>query len=131
MNATANATSERDMKVKLSTLWIFFMFNTAYIDITTLYYSVFINHAPTVHYTQLFLLGGALLIEIPAVMIVLSRTLNRKVNRWSNIVVGAFLTAVQIATLFVGKPTLAYLFLSIILIATSATIVKYSWKWPN
>jgi len=131
MNALENTSSERDMKVRLSTLWIFFMFNTAYIDITTLYYSVVINHTPTVHYTQLFLLGGALLIEIPAVMVVLSRTLPHRANRWANIIVGAFLTAVQIATLFVGKPTLAYLFLSIILIAVSAGIVRYSWKWSN
>lgn len=131
MNAIENTTPERDMKVRLSTLWIFFMFNTAYIDITTLYYSVFINHTPTVHYTQLFLLGGALLIEIPAVMVVLSRTLNRQANPWSNIIVGAFLTAVQIATLFVGKPTLAYLFLSIVLIGVSVSIVGYSWKWSN
>ncbi len=56
MNTTRKTTG-MDMKVKLSTLWIFYMFSTAYIDITTLYYSVFINHIPTVHYTQVFLLG--------------------------------------------------------------------------
>ena len=38
------------------------MFNTAYIDINTLYYSVFINHHHSnVHYTQTFLLGAAVL----------------------------------------------------------------------
>ncbi|MHB8598972.1 MAG: zinc-binding dehydrogenase [Ktedonobacteraceae bacterium] len=57
MNTTRKTTG-MDMKVKLSTLWIFYMFSTAYIDITTLYYSVFINHTPTVHYTQVFLLGA-------------------------------------------------------------------------
>lgn len=36
-------------------LWIFYMFNAVYIDITTLYYSVFINHYAEVHYTQAFL----------------------------------------------------------------------------
>lgn len=36
-------------------LWIFYMFNAVYIDITTLYYSVFINHHAEVHYTQAFL----------------------------------------------------------------------------
>ena len=34
----------RGAKERLSLLWIFYMFNAAYIDITTLYYSVFINH---------------------------------------------------------------------------------------
>ena len=54
-------TTDLDTKSKLSLLWIFYMFNTAYIDITTLYYSVFINHKPKVHYTQVFLLGGGVL----------------------------------------------------------------------
>ena len=49
---------DRGAKERLSLLWIFYMFNAAYIDITTLYYSVFINHKPAVHYTQAFLLGS-------------------------------------------------------------------------
>ncbi|HTZ63755.1 MAG TPA: hypothetical protein VMB51_06590 [Solirubrobacteraceae bacterium] len=56
------------MKSRLSLLWIFYMFNAAYIDVTALYYSVFINHSPKVHYTQAFLLlvplDGALLIAV-------------------------------------------------------------------
>jgi hypothetical protein len=120
-----------DMKSKISLLWIFYMFNVTYIDITTLYYSVFINHKSKVHYTQLFLLGAAVLIEISIVMIVLSRILNYRANRRANIVAGIFLTGVQLATLFVGTPTLAYAFLSIVLIATTAVIVWYAWRWSN
>ncbi|HLX57964.1 MAG TPA: DUF6326 family protein [Ktedonobacteraceae bacterium] len=130
MNTTKKITG-MDMKVKLSTLWIFYMFSTAYIDITTLYYSVFINHTPVVHYTQVFLLGAAILVEIPIAMVLLSRILKYRANRWTNIIAGIFLTGVQIVTLFVGRPTLAYAFLSIILIATSAIIVWYAWRWPD
>lgn len=119
------------MQVKLSTLWIFFMFNTAYIDITTLYYSVFINPIPVVQYTQVFLLGGAILVEISIIMVLLSRILDYRANRWANIIAGIFLTAVQIITLFVGTPTLSYLFVSIILIVTSAFIVWYAWRWQE
>jgi hypothetical protein len=107
------------------------MVNAAYIDITTLYYSVFINHTPTVHYTQVFLLGAAGLVEISMVMILLSRILKYRADRRANIITCIFLTGVQIASLFVGKPSLAYLFFSIILIATSAAIVWYVWKWSN
>jgi len=120
-----------DMKSKLSLLWIFYMFNAAYIDITTLYYSVFINHKPMVHYTQVFLLGAAVLVEISIVMIVLSRLLKYRANRRANIGAGIFLTGVQAATLFVGTPTLAYGFLSIVLIGTTAIIVWYAWRWTN
>jgi hypothetical protein len=34
------------MKSKISLFWIFYMFNATSIDITTLYYSVFVNHSP-------------------------------------------------------------------------------------
>jgi hypothetical protein len=120
-----------DMKSKISLLWIFYMFNAAYIDITTLYYSVFINHKPKVHYTQLFLLGAAILVEISIVMIVLSRLLNYRANRRANVGAGIFLTVVQFVTLFVGTPTLAYAFLSIILIGTSAIIAWWAWRWSE
>lgn len=116
---------------RLSWLWVFFMFNTAYIDITTLYYSVFINHHPKVHYSQALLLGGAVLVEIPTVMIILSRMLGYRWNRLANVIAAVFLTLVQIATLLVGTPTLSYGFISAILIATSGGIAWYAWNWPD
>jgi hypothetical protein len=42
-----------------------------------------------------------------------------------------FLAAVQLVTLFVGTPTLAYAFLSIVLIATSGGIAWFAWKWSS
>jgi Family of unknown function (DUF6326) len=66
------------------------MLNAAYIDITTLYYSVFINHKPTVHYAQVFLLGAGVLIEISIVMILLSRILKCRANRWANMIAVIF-----------------------------------------
>ncbi len=116
---------------RLSWLWVFYMFNTAYIDITTLYYSVFINHHPKVHYTQAFLLGGAVLVQIPTVMILLSRMLGYRWNRLTNVIAAVLLTIVQLATLFVGTPTLAYAFISAILIATSGGITWYAWNWSE
>lgn len=126
VNATAHGTKER-----LSLLWIFYMFNAAYVDITTLYYSVFINHKPAVHYTQAFLLAAGVLIEISIVMIPLSRVLKYRANRWANIIAAIFLTVVQLVTLFVRTPTLAYVFFSTIMVATTAVIAWYAWKWHN
>ena len=116
---------------RLSWLWVFYMFNTAYIDINTLYYSVFINHHANVHYTQTFLLGAAVLVEIPTAMVILSRMLRYRWNRLTNVIVGVLLTVIQIATLFVGTPTLAYAFISAILIATSGGIAWYAWNWSE
>lgn len=130
MNSTKK-TAGMDRKTWLSLLWIFYMFNAAYVDITTLYDSVFINHTPKVQYTEVFLLGAGVLIEISIAMVLLSRILKYRANRWANIIAGIFLTAVQIVTLFVGTPTLVYAFFSIILIATTVVIVWYAWRWPN
>ena len=116
---------------RLSWLWVFYMFNTAYIDINTLYYSVFINHHAEVHYTQTFLLGAAVLVEIPTAMVILSRMFRYRWNRLTNVIVGVLLTVIQIATLFVGTPTLAYGFISAILIATSGGIAWYAWNWSE
>ncbi|MFZ0341157.1 MAG: DUF6326 family protein, partial [Gaiellaceae bacterium] len=129
--ASAGSGARMDMKSKISLFWIFYMFNATYIDITTLYYSVFINHKPKVHYTQVFLLGAAVLIEISIVMIVLSRLLEYRANRRANIGAGIFLTVIQFVTLFVGTPTLAYAFLSIILIGTSGVIAWWAWRWSE
>jgi hypothetical protein len=121
----------KDMKERLSLLWIFYMFNAAYIDITTLYYSVFINHKPAVHYTQAFLLGAGVLIEISIAMILLSRILKIRANRWANVIAGIFLAVVQLVSVFYRKPTLAYAFFSVIMIATTAVIVWYAWRWSD
>ena len=120
-----------DIGSKLSLLWIFFTFNAAYGDIGTLYYSVFINPTPVVHFTQVFLLGGAALVEVSMVMIVLSRVLKQRVNRLATMVAGVFLTAVQAISLFVGTPTLGYAFISAMMIASGVIIVWLAWKWPG
>ncbi len=123
------AATNNGAKERLSLLWIFYMLNAAYIDITTLYYSVFINHKPAVHYTQAFLLGAGVLIEISIAMILLSRLLEYRANRWANIIAGIFLAVVQLVTLFTKTPTLAYAFFSIIMVATTAVIAWYAWRW--
>lgn len=79
--------------------------------------------------TQGFLLGGAALMQIPISMIVLSRMLKVKPNRWANIVAGSLMTIIQLTTLLVARPTMYYLFFSIIEIAVTSFIVWYAWKW--
>jgi Family of unknown function (DUF6326) len=121
----------KDVRVLFSTLWIFYVFNSAYGDITTLYNSVYINPVSSIHYTQAFVLFGALLVEPAILMVLLSRILSNPANRWANIVVGALLTVVNVATLFVGTPTLAYAFITSVMIVTGVAIVWSAWKWTG
>lgn len=127
-------TQKMDMKDKLSLLWIFALFNYLYCDIVTLMDSsvlteILRGYAGSIQITQGFLLGASVLVEIPIAMVLLSRFLSYRANRWGNIVAGATMTAVQVSSLFVGTPTNYYVFFSIIEIATTSLIVWYAWNW--
>lgn len=125
-----------DKKVLLSTLWIFAILNYLYCDIMGLmdvnllkqYLTGIVNG---MEMNENLLMGAAILMEIPIAMVLLSRILNYRANRWANIIAGIIMTLVQVATLFVGEPAKYYLFCSIIEIATTIFIVWLSWKWIN
>ncbi len=125
------------MKARLSTLWIFAMLNYLYCDVVSLMDAGFLKQYMTgnvggMHLTQGFLLGGGILMEIPTAMVLLSRVLEYKANRWANIIAGLIMTIAQLLTLFVGtSPTSYYMFFSAIEIACTALIVWLAWKWSN
>ena len=122
-------TKERmDPKVLLSTLWLFAMLTYTYGDVVTLMDPV--KHG-TIQLTEGFLLGGSIFMMIPISMVLLSRILKYRANRWANIIAGAFMTAFLTVTLFVAVPTTYYAFFSAIEIACTALIVGYAWKWRN
>jgi len=119
-------TKEREMS-RLSTLWTFATLNYVYCDVVTLF--SFVTFKSTIQYTQGFLLGAAILVEIPISMVLLSRILKYRSNRWANIIAGSVMSVVQTVTLFVGTPASYYAFFSVIEIATTGAIVWYAWKW--
>ncbi len=125
-----------DMKVKLSTLWIFAILNYLYCDVVGLIDPELLKQYLTgnvsgIDITPGFLMGASILMEIPIAMVLLSRVLKHRINRWANIIAGTIMTAVQIATLTFGSTTNYYYFFSIIEIASTALIVWYAWKWPR
>ena len=124
-------TTEMNMKEKLSLLWIVVTFNMAYADILSLYIpgvheelAVFAGDIPI---TQL-MLAGAIIVEIPIVMIFLSRVLKYRVNRWANIIAGAITIVLVIAG---GSTNPHYIFLATIEVVAMLLIIWYAWKWPN
>jgi hypothetical protein len=122
-------TKERmDPKVLLSTLWLFAMLTYTYGDVVTLMDPV--THG-SIELTEGFLLFGSILMMIPISMVLLSRILKYRANRWANIIAGAFMTAFLTVTLFVAVPTSYYAFFSAIEIACTLFIVGYAWKWRN
>ncbi len=123
-----------DKKVLLSTLWLFLTVNFIFCDVFTLMHSEDLKNllaggVDGMQITQEFLLGFAFVMEIPMLMILLSRLLKYKLNRIMNLIFGVLLAIVQIWSLTVGDTTLHYSFFSIIEIVTCISIVVVAWKW--
>jgi hypothetical protein len=128
MGAIKKTTGMDDMKVRLSTLWIFVMFNMVFADIVgflnpgTLEEMMAMKPAPGV------LLVFSLLLEIPIAMIVLSRLLSYRLNRWANIIAGVITILWVIGG---GNASLSYIFFAAIEVACMLLIIWYAWKWTE
>jgi chromate transport protein ChrA len=130
--------AKMDVKVLLVLLWVFYSVNFMYADtLSSLEPGVLAQEMSgyvadgTVKITAGFLLGVAILWEIPFLMIVLTWVLKYRVNRWANIIAGTLFIAAQIGSLFMGKPSPAYIFYSTIEVAGLFLIVWKAWKWRN
>jgi hypothetical protein len=126
MTTSQTTTALKDRKVSLSTLWLFATLNYIYCDVVTVMDPV--KRAPF-QLTPGFLLGASILVEIPIAMVILSRVLKYRANRWANIITGAIMTAVQVLSLFVAVPAMYYVFFSVLEIACTSFIVWYAWTW--
>ena len=136
MNTNEKTDEMIDRKVILSTLWIFAMFNYIYADILTLFEPGMLEELMTgsvggIQFTQGFLLGAAVLMETAIAMVLLSRVLKYRANRWANIIAGTINTAAVFLSMFVGTPALHYVFFGTIEIACTLFIVWYAWTWTN
>jgi len=135
MDATQR-TIGMDRKVLLSTIWIFATFNYLYCDVLSLMDSELLKQYLTgrvngMEFSQGFLLGAAILVEIPIAMVLLSRVLKYRVNRWANIIAGTVMTLVQAASLFAGTPAMYYVFCSALEITSTVLIVWFAWTWHD
>ncbi len=133
MNSNRKTVKMEDMKVKLSTLWIFVMFNMLFADILSFMNPGFLKelmtgYAGEIQITQGLLLGFAILLEIPIAMIFLSRVLKYRVNRWANIIAGPITIAFVIGG---GSAALHYIFFATIEVVCMSLIIWYAWNWPK
>jgi hypothetical protein len=125
-----------DRRTLLSTLWIFASLNYIFCDVVGLMDAKLLIQFLTgtvdgMKLSEGFLLAASVLVEIPIAMVLFSRILKYRANRWANIVAGTIMTVVQAATLFIGSSTTYYIFFSVIEIATTALIVWTAWHWTQ
>src|ERR1700693_4227964 len=140
METTNKTTVMRDRKAMLSLLWIFVMFNFTYADILTLYFNNVLQKEAwklfqsgtvgSVHITQGFVLLGAILLETAIAMVLLSRVLKYRANRWANIIVAVIQIVANVQSL-TGPLywNLYYAFFTAIEIACFLFFFLYAWMW--
>ena len=137
MDTTTSISETKDRKIILSTLWIFVTVNYIFCDVMTLMNSedlkmILTGSVGSLQMTPEFLLYASIFMEIPFVMILLSRLLKFKINRVANIIAGTIMTLIQVMSLFVGSgATPHYTFFSIVEIGCTAFIVWYAWTWSK
>ena len=88
---TGVLTTAMDTRTRLSTLWLFATLNYLYCDVVTLMDPDKLRQFTAgavggMEITQGFLLGAGILVEIPIAMVLLSRILQHRLNRWANII---------------------------------------------
>ena len=122
-----------DTKALLSTLWIFVLFNFIFRDIHEFAKPEFLAELITgtfngVRVTEEALLVGGIMIEIVIVMVLLSRVLDYRLNRWANMMAGT----VTIVLIVVNGPgDLDDIFFAVVEVVALLFIVWTAWKWPK
>ncbi|MCC0034089.1 MAG: hypothetical protein H6887_02335 [Hoeflea sp.] len=119
-------------RILLSILWVFIVLNFFARDIHELarpgmLAQVMSGTIDGVVVTEMLMLIGGIMIEIPILMTVLALLLPRGVNRWTNIGVG-LLTMIMIVAMNLQPDLDNVFFMGIQLIALLA-IVGIAWRW--
>lgn len=125
-----------DKRALLSILWIFVLINMIYADIIGMLKPGYLE---ILEQTSRELSGEtvllfAILMEIPISMIILSKILNRKVNRVANFITVPISILWVVGPIFmnIGGPTpLSYLFFASIEVIAMLTIVYLACKWSE
>ena len=125
----------KDPRSALPWLWVFMLVNYLYCDIVSLLDPEVMRQEllgkaanGAIAITPEFLLAAGVMMEIPMAMIVLSRILPGRANRWANVAAAALMGVIQIGSLGVGAPAGYYLFFSAIEIGTLAAIALIGWR---
>jgi hypothetical protein len=116
-------------------LWIYLTVNYIYCDVFTLHDAKFLEaflsgDVGGMKITEEFLTMFAVIMQIPLIMIVLSKILAFKLNKYVNIVAAIITTSVQTVTVIMGG-TLYYLFFSFFEICTGLLIIYLAATWKQ
>jgi hypothetical protein len=134
MNATSLVDIKLHVRFKLSALWTALMFCYIYGDYFGLYVpgklqGMLGGKGPVGPVSEATLVGTALLLAVPGLMVFLSLLLPPRLCRWLNIGLGLFYTAIMLLTM--PGAWWFYIVLGVIEVALSLLITAMAWRWPR
>jgi len=135
MASTALEDTRVPVRYKLAALWTSVMFFYVYGDYFELYVpgklQDMLNGEMAIGaVTQGMLVGTAVVMAVPSLMIFLSLILPAAVSRWLNVSAGLFYATIMLLILFNGAWAFYMLFAAIEIILT-LLVIWYAWRWPH
>jgi hypothetical protein len=124
-----------NVKIRISALWTSVMFCYIYGDYFGLYVPGTVTDmqtgkmGPLGPATQGVLVGVAVMMAIPSVMVFLSLILRPVISRWLNMVLGAAYTVIILMSM--PGAWNFYVFLGVIEVMLTLSVIWHAWHWPR
>lgn len=120
-----------ERKANLSTIWIFVLLNVLFRDIHELFRPGLLEEMLTgtvngVQITEGVMLAAAISLEIPIAMVILSRVLEYRFNRWANIIAAVITISFYFTN---GTNDLDDIWFAAVGILALLLLIWYAWKW--
>ncbi len=133
MNAERLPGPANEMPARLSTMWVFVMLNMIFADILSFLDPSFLRDVGSgsvggVEITAGFLLVVAVVTEVAIAMVVLSRLLRYRLNRWANVIAAGVTIAYVILG---GSAAPHYLFFATMEVVCCGLIAWLAWHWSD
>ena len=110
----------------LSTLWIFVLFNMIFRDLHQFANKVFVEELMSSEFPEELVLVFGFVIEIPIVMVLLSRILKNNINKWANVIAALITLLGLLSTL--PSADMDDIFFTIIETAGLIAVILIAWK---
>lgn len=117
-----------ETKAKLSTLWIFVLFNVIFRDLHEFAKPEYLEELMNGQVSEQMLLLAGFMIEVLIAMVLPSRLLPYGTNRWTNMIAAAIVLSLAITY---GTTDLDDTFFLIVESAALSFVIWSAWRWRN
>jgi len=135
MASTTLEDTQVPVRYKLAALWTSVMFCYVYGDYFELYVpgklqQMLNGEMALGAVTQGLLVGTAILMAVPSLMVVFSLILPAALSRWLNMAAGLFYAAIMLLILFNGAWAF-YMLFAVLEVILTLLVLGFAWRWPR